>query len=43
MNVPGFRYGVAGQNLGNVFFAREGEKLGTFYGRQFATECAHLP
>lgn len=43
MNVPGFRYGVAGQNLGNVFFAREGEKLGTFYGRQFATECANLP
>lgn len=43
MNVPGFRYGVPGQNLTNVFFAREGEVLGTFYGRQFATECAHLP
>jgi len=43
MNVPGFRYGVTGQGLNNVFYAREGEVLGTFYGRQFATECAHLP
>ncbi len=42
-NVPDFTYGVAGQNLGNVFYARPGEKIGTFYGLQFATKCEHLP
>jgi TonB-linked SusC/RagA family outer membrane protein len=43
MNVPIFTYGVPGQNLGNVFFARENEELGTFYGMQFAESCEHLP
>jgi TonB-linked SusC/RagA family outer membrane protein len=43
MNRPTFQYGVGGQGLGNVFFAREGEEIGTFYGRQAATSCEHLP
>jgi TonB-linked SusC/RagA family outer membrane protein len=43
LNVPEFRYGVPGQNLGNVFYARPGERLGTFYGLQFAQNCGHLP
>jgi TonB-linked SusC/RagA family outer membrane protein len=43
LNVPAFRFGVPGQNLGEVFYAREGEQYGTFYGIQFATECGHLP
>lgn len=43
LNIPAFRYGVAGQNLGNVFYAREGEKLGTFYGTNPARACGDLP
>jgi TonB-linked SusC/RagA family outer membrane protein len=43
MAVPPFTYGVGGQGLGNVFQAREGERLGTFYGIQFAESCADLP
>jgi hypothetical protein len=43
MNRPAFQYGVGGQGLGSVFYAREGERIGTFYGRQAATSCAHLP
>lgn len=43
LDVPNFRYGVGGQNLGNVFLAREGEKLGTFYGARAARSCADLP
>jgi len=43
LDVPDFRYGVGGQNLGNVFLAREGEKLGTFYGARAARSCADLP
>jgi TonB-linked SusC/RagA family outer membrane protein len=40
---PEFRTGVAGQNMGNVFLIREGEKLGTFYGPPVARSCADLP
>lgn len=40
---PDFRYGVQGQNLTNVFLAREGERLGTFYGARAARSCADLP
>ncbi len=40
--VPPFTYGVSGQNLGEVFYAREGEKVGTFYGYIFARKCEHL-
>jgi TonB-linked SusC/RagA family outer membrane protein len=43
MDVPEYRYGIPGQNLGVVFYARPGERLGTFYGLQFATQCEHLP
>jgi len=41
--VPNFTYGTTGQNLSNVFYARPGERIGTFYGIQYATSCAHLP
>ena len=43
LNAPVFTYGVSGQELGNIYFAREGEEMGTFYGALIATECAHLP
>ncbi len=43
LNRPEFRYGVGGQGLGNVFLAREGEELGTFYGPIAARSCDHLP
>jgi TonB-linked SusC/RagA family outer membrane protein len=43
LNVPPFTYGVGGQGLGSVFYAREGEELGTFYGVHYATSCADLP
>ena len=43
LNRPAFQYGVPGQGLGSVFYFREGEDIGTFYGRQAATSCAHLP
>ncbi len=40
---PAFQYGVTGQGLGTVFYAREGEKMGTFYGTHFASACGNLP
>jgi TonB-linked SusC/RagA family outer membrane protein len=43
MNVPPYRYGVGGQGLGSVFYARAGEKMGTYYGVKYATGCADLP
>ena len=43
LNVPAYQTGVGGQGLGNVFYYREGEELGTFYGFQFAENCGHLP
>ena len=43
INVPAYQDGVAGQGLGNVFFVRGGERLGTFFGFQFAEHCGHLP
>jgi TonB-linked SusC/RagA family outer membrane protein len=43
LNRPAYQDGVAGQGLGNVFYIREGEAIGTFYGFQFAESCAHLP
>ena len=41
--VPPFNYGVGGQGLGSVFYAREGEKIGTFYGVAYARSCGDLP
>ena len=43
LDVPEFTYGVAGQNMGDIFFAREGEALGTFYGGVLAENCSMLP
>jgi len=42
LSVPPFTYGVSGQGMGGVFYAREGEALGTFYGMNYATSCNHL-
>ena len=41
-NVPPFTYGVNGQGLGDVFYARQGEQIGTFYGKKYATSCDDL-
>ena len=43
LTVPAFTYGVSGQQMGEVFYAREGEKVGTFYGTPLAKSCAQLP
>ena len=43
LGVPPYQTGVSGQGLGDVFYVREGEALGTFYGFQFAEHCGHLP
>ncbi len=43
LNVPAFTYGVGGQGLGSVFYARPDEEVGTFYGTQYAETCADLP
>jgi TonB-linked SusC/RagA family outer membrane protein len=40
---PAYRYGVAGQAMGDVFYARVGESIGTFYGAQAARSCDQLP
>jgi TonB-linked SusC/RagA family outer membrane protein len=42
LNVAPFTYGVDGQEMGTVFFAREGEAIGTFYGTKYATSCDDL-
>jgi TonB-linked SusC/RagA family outer membrane protein len=42
LDVPPFAYGGFGGNGTEVFFAREGEVLGTFYGTKFATSCGDL-
>jgi TonB-linked SusC/RagA family outer membrane protein len=43
LNVPAYTTGVAGQGMESVFYVRPGEPMGTFYGRQIATNCGHLP
>lgn len=42
LNVADFTYGVGGQAMGGVFYAREGERLGTFYGYRFVKSCNQL-
>jgi hypothetical protein len=42
LDVAPFTYGVGGQGMEAVFFAREGEALGTFYGIKYATSCDDL-
>ena len=43
LNVPAFTYGVSGQGMGEVFYAREGEQVGSFYGLILAKSCDQLP
>jgi TonB-linked SusC/RagA family outer membrane protein len=43
LKVPPFTFGVGGQGLGTVFYARPGEDYGTFYGQKAARSCADLP
>jgi hypothetical protein len=43
LNVPAFTYGVGGQGLGTVFYARVGEEVGNFYGTLYAKGCGDLP
>jgi TonB-linked SusC/RagA family outer membrane protein len=40
---PPFNYGTNLQATEQIFFAKEGERLGTFYGRRFLTNCSELP
>ncbi|MEO9020433.1 MAG: SusC/RagA family TonB-linked outer membrane protein [Gemmatimonadaceae bacterium] len=43
LNVPAFTAGAAAQGTGALFFVRQGEEYGTFYGRKFITSCGQLP
>ena len=43
LNVPPFTAGAAAQGTGALFFVRQGETYGTFYGRKFITSCTELP
>lgn len=43
LSVPPFQYGTGNQGLEIAFYARPGEKIGTMYGRRFATSCGDLP
>jgi TonB-linked SusC/RagA family outer membrane protein len=43
LSVPAYTYGVGGQGMGAVFYAREGEEVGTFYGVHYANGCSSLP
>jgi TonB-linked SusC/RagA family outer membrane protein len=42
LNVPPFTYGGFGGNSTDVFYAREGENVGTIYGYKYATSCGDL-
>ena len=41
--VPPYTFGASAQATDKLFFAREGERYGTFYGRKFITSCSQLP
>jgi TonB-linked SusC/RagA family outer membrane protein len=43
LDVPPFFFGADLQGTGNIFQARVGERLGTFYGHRFITNCSELP
>lgn len=43
LGVPPYTFGATAQATDKLFFAREGERYGTFYGRLFATKCSQLP
>lgn len=42
LTVPPFTYGDFGGNSQAVFYAREGEEIGSYYGVKYATSCADL-
>lgn len=41
--VPPYTFGSSAQGTDKLFFAREGERYGTLYGRQFVNRCSQLP
>jgi TonB-linked SusC/RagA family outer membrane protein len=41
--VPPFMIGTDLQGTGEIIRVAEGERFGTFYGRQFMTSCAQMP
>ncbi len=43
LNVPAFTAGASAQGTGSLFFVRQGEVYGTFYGRKFINSCGELP
>ncbi len=43
LDVPPFFFGADLQGTGNIFQAKVGERLGTFYGHRFITNCSELP
>ena len=43
LDVPPFFFGADLQGTGSIFQAIVGERLGTFYGHRFITNCADLP
>lgn len=43
LDVPPFFIGADQQATGGIIRIEEGVRYGTFYGRQFATECSQLP
>ena len=43
LDVPPFFYGATLQATDQIFQARSGELIGTFYGRSFLRECSQLP
>jgi TonB-linked SusC/RagA family outer membrane protein len=42
LTVPPWTYGVGGQGLGGIFYARQGEAVGTYFGKIHASSCADL-
>lgn len=43
LDVPPYFYGATLQATDQIFQAKVGERLGTFYGRKFITNCSELP
>jgi hypothetical protein len=43
LDVPPYNTTGGQQGSESMFFVREGERLGTIYGRAFVTECSQLP
>jgi TonB-linked SusC/RagA family outer membrane protein len=43
LDVPPFQQGNGQQGQTTSYYAREGERVGTFYGVQYAMDCSDLP